>query len=698
MVRKKKSKNQQKQATGAREEGNAVTNSATKAKNEEVSEADAAGGAILTGSKRSPAAAAADIDSTNKKDEPRLTRQKRQKVQNQTKNKLATTKDNDTSMETLGDEFRELLQRDPVSDTEWRHFGRFLVASGDSITRQVAVDRIRQYLTAKAGDVGLSKLDLLQLWKGLWVPLYKVDRSVQEHIAQLMHGLAGPLEEDLMAGQIYLDMEMEEQMALEDSQLEMEDGDSDDNIQDTEEEQDTTMDEEDAGTQDDQNNKKHIRSAALVQLMVRAFFQTVVAEWDNLDESQINKFYTLIRCVLREVYWYLATRQWNIGIIKLLNDAIAEEALMKQPNGVRLHLMDIALEELAKVGQQQQQQIVEVKPITEVIFLEVMEPFFSMAAHGFGDKTVQGRAVEKVLKKFLMEHSLVSHQDDDNKSTELIILNQVHVGTVSSFIFEMASDESTPQANRKCLYDIYKTYERQRKKMGSDMELTFDAVKPGLTEPVGDGDDGEEDPGFSEEQLVEEDDDDLQKLGFVEEESDDANEEPQQSANTTTEKPSQAANKKKRKKKRKKKDKSANKEDGDEGQSQDPPASKQEDEKVSAKKRKKKSKKRGKHEEASDQAKATKMTEQEAETNNSDSGEDAGGGKKRKKMKRRVSFDQHNQARSWKASMHGLRKLDPSEAISKSPERSILLNKGAKSPVTRPGRKGRNSRKKPSYL
>ncbi|CAB9509414.1 RNA processing protein 1 homolog B [Seminavis robusta] len=695
MARKKKNKNQQKQATGAREEGNAVTKSATKAKNEEVSEADAAGGAILIGSKRSPAAAAA-----NQKDEPRLTRQKRQKVQNQTKNKLATTNKNDTSMETLGDEFRELLQRDHVSDTEWRHFGRFLVASEDSITRQMAVDRILQYLTAKAGDAGLSKLDLLQLWKGLWAPLYKVDRSVQESVAQLMHGLTGPLEEDLMAGQIYLDMEMEEQMALEDSQQEqelMEDDDSDDNIQDNEVEQDTTMEEdgETQGDNDDQNNnKKHIRSAALVQLMVRAFFQTVVSEWDNLEESQINKCYTLIRCVLREVYVYLATRQWNIGLIKLLNDAIAEEALMKRPNGVRLHLMDIALEELAKVGQQQQ---VEFKPITEVIFLEVMEPFFSMAAHGFGDKTVQARAVEKVLKKFLMEHSLVSPQGDDKKSKELIILNQVHVGTVSSFIFEMASDESTPQANRKCLYDIYKTYERQRKKMGSDMELSFDAVKPGLTEPV-DDDEGEEDSDFSEEQLVEEDDDDLQKLGFMEEESDDANEEPQQSANTTAEKPSQAANKKKRKKKRKKKDKSANKEDGDEGQSQDPAASKQEDEKVSAKKRKKKSKKRGKHEEASDQEKATKMPEQEAETNSADSGEDAGGGKKRKKMKRRVSFDQHNQARSWKASMHGLRKLDPSEAICKSPERSILLNKGAKSPVTRPGRKGRNSRKKPSYL
>ena len=46
----------------------------------------------------------------------------------------------------------------------------------------------------------------------------------------------------------------------------------------------------------------------------------------------------------------MAKRHWNLGIIRLFNDVLYEEALSQTPNGLRYHLIDICVDELAKVN------------------------------------------------------------------------------------------------------------------------------------------------------------------------------------------------------------------------------------------------------------------------------------------------------------------------------------------------------------
>ncbi|CAB9512694.1 RNA processing protein 1 homolog B [Seminavis robusta] len=817
MGRNKKNKNKQKQATvvaeAAKEDAPLDTNDANK---KGLAEADAAAGSMLvdsSSSKNSPSGTKRsleddDDDKVKQKEEVKLTRkQKRQKLNEKNKwpqqpkviNPEARAKaylrvagieavkeDHDPTEQQPEEEMIEEKMKNEDQDAEWRRFGRFLGAS-EARTRHKAVKRLSQYLRAKSGFgledasdvVGLSELDLLKLWKGLWFTLYMADKvpvqdELAKHIAKLMWCLAGPVEEDIMAGQAYLDMEMEQQMALEEAAQQQkqeeemdddEDEEDDDDEDETptihwkrnkkkksgdkEEEEDDSEDEaedddndsdamdEDNDDEEDQDHK-HIRGAPLAQLMIRTFFRTLVREWGNMDKYRVDKFYTLIRYILAEVYRYMAKRQWSLGIIKLFNDAIAEEALMQQPNGVRFHLIDIALEELTKVihrGDKKSPYL----PVTEAIFLEIMEPFFCMAAHGFGDRIVQARAVEKVLEKFLMEFSLVSPpKDDDDESTKRIILDQVHVSTVSKFIFEMASDESTPESNRKSLYDMHKTYERQRTKMGTDLQLNscFDK-EAGEEEVEEDGSDAD----YLEEQIMEEDDDDLKYLGFVKESDDDDDEDDDAQQSTKAAEKTAAGEKKKKKKKGKKK---GNDDEENQGmaKAQEPTDVKLQkrkgkkldemditqhggddaDDKKKRKKRKKDKKKADKSEELdggedvltitmSDQkaAKEALNTQEEfAEDNDNSSGQgskkknkkkskkdddsaDEGDGdtktKKKKKLKRRVSFDKHNQARSWKASMDGLRTLDPSEAASKTPEKSILLNKDKKSPINKSAKK-----------
>ena len=235
----------------------------------------------------------------------------------------------------------------------------------------------------------------------------------------------------------------------------------------------------------------------------------------------------------------MAKRHWNIGIIRLFNDVIYTEALAADTpgltNGLRYHLIDICVDELAKVNTEADLQL------TEATFLDALEPFFGVSKNA-DDKNVQKRVMDNVLLKFLNEYSVVSETaldeeaDDDDKA---LIFNQVHVGSVSDFIFQIASDPDTDERYRKSLYDMHKTYVRQVRAAGTDVDINQYPM---------DEDDNEEDDN-------EEEDDDNDTSNMNDEGKDDKD--------TMEEPPSETSSEKKKKKKKKSKKKD-NKEPVDE--------------------------------------------------------------------------------------------------------------------------------------
>jgi hypothetical protein len=177
----------------------------------------------------------------------------------------------------------------------------------------------------------------------------------------------------------------------------------------------------------------------------------------------------------------MSKRNWNVGIIQLFNDAIYKEGLSAETqgltNGLRYHLIDICVDELAKVNRNAP------LPLTEATFLDCLEPFFGLAKMA-EDKNVQQRVMQNVLLKFLNEYSFVSaaaaaalmedrDSDGDHAENEKasLIFNQVHVGTVSRFIFTVASDSDTDERYRKSLYDMHKAYTRQIRLAGRDVNV-----------------------------------------------------------------------------------------------------------------------------------------------------------------------------------------------------------------------------------
>jgi len=233
----------------------------------------------------------------------------------------------------------------------------------------------------------------------------------------------------------------------------------------------------------------------LVSLYISTFLHTVRREWGNVDKHRVDKFYTAVRLMIGEAYKYMAKRHWNLGIIRLFNDVLYEQALSHTPNGLRFHLIDLCIEELAKANQTAD------IPLTEATFLDCVEPYFALASKAV-DKNVQKRVMDKLLLRFLNEYSFVSdvalrEDSKEHEEEKSLVFSEVHVGTVAKFIFEVASESDTDERYRKALYEMHKTYVRQIRAAGRDVLLEdFDGAEEGddyEEEEVRDGEIGKSD-------------------------------------------------------------------------------------------------------------------------------------------------------------------------------------------------------------
>ena len=69
----------------------------------------------------------------------------------------------------------------------------------------------------------------------------------------------------------------------------------------------------------------------------------------TLDQHRVNKFYSLMRSMLRETFTILEDRAWPDELSIAMVDIIDQQVIQSRPNGPRYHLGDILLEELHKV-------------------------------------------------------------------------------------------------------------------------------------------------------------------------------------------------------------------------------------------------------------------------------------------------------------------------------------------------------------
>ena len=670
-------------------------------------------------------------------------------------------------------------------------FGR-LLGSTDQRVRHKAVAQLELYLQSRCSmennnnnkGGGLTELDLLKLWKGLWFTLYMADKvpvqdELSQKLAKLLWCVAGTEEEDEYAGRTYMEMCQEEESDDDDNDnsnnarfMEEEDGDDDDDehevvIQEVygleedvesgdgspgeedDEEDDEDDDEEEADNDNDDEEEEddeeesvleeeedwlvpHCRGAHLASLFVRTFLCTIRREWGKMDKHRVDKFYTLIRYMMEQIYAYMALRHWSIGIVRLFNDVLVQEILNTVPNGLRLHLIDVTMDELARVNQNAPM------ALTEATFLDVLEPYLGMA-QAIKDKAVHNRIMEKIFDKFLMELSVVGqhedekdNDDDDNDDNDeddnSKIMDQVHVRTVADFLFQLGSDPATRDEHRPVLYDMYKKYMKRLKIVGKDvvLDVPMDDDDDFVGEDEEDGEDEEE----NEEDGMEEEEEEEEEVVVVEEKKGRRKAKKQKLGNNAKKEETKAATPTKadetkdsvaadqtpqKQKKKRKKNKKKGKEDNKEEESVTPaPATvsdeeeedkgKEEEEDVitisvaeqkaaasAASQQNKKKKKRKKE-----------MATMQIEENNDDNNDQDKQRNKKTKTdsteegSKRVSFGKRNYSKSHKASFKALKRAQPTYPSITS-DKSILRNK-TPSPVNRTKAKRAKRKKAVDYF
>lgn len=174
------------------------------------------------------------------------------------------------------------------------------------------------------------------LAQAMWYTLYMADKvpvqdKLSQILAELMWCLAGTVEEDETAGQMYMQITEEANgngvyededgdimwtEVVDDNEDEEDDEDEENAWQDMPSDDDDEeegmevegMDESEEDEEVDEEgeriaimNESHCRGAHLVSLYVATFLRTVKREWGNVDKHRVDKFYTAVRLMIREV-------------------------------------------------------------------------------------------------------------------------------------------------------------------------------------------------------------------------------------------------------------------------------------------------------------------------------------------------------------------------------------------------------------
>uniref|UniRef100_F6R0J3 Ribosomal RNA processing 1B n=1 Tax=Xenopus tropicalis TaxID=8364 RepID=F6R0J3_XENTR len=212
-------------------------------------------------------------------------------------------------------------------------------------------------------------------------------------------------------------------------------------------------------------------------LFLRTFWQTLSREWNGIDRLRLDKFYTLMRMVLRESVELLKKAEWEESSVQEFLALLNEEVLKGATLGVQLHLIDIYLEEVAKVGAAE---------LTAEMNLKLIEPFCKIVAksknYSFLQAVTSGIfqtileqapfAIEDLMKEIdsnpegkeggsAGEESGEKSESEDKESQEQ---DNEDIGPVLQFdyqavadrLFALGSRKNLPTRNRKAAYALVK--------------------------------------------------------------------------------------------------------------------------------------------------------------------------------------------------------------------------------------------------
>ncbi|XP_076210937.1 ribosomal RNA processing protein 1 homolog B isoform X1 [Aptenodytes patagonicus] len=242
-----------------------------------------------------------------------------------------------------------------------------------------------------------------------------------------------------------------------------------------------------------------IQNTEARNLFIQTFWQTMNREWNGIDNLRLDKYYMLMRMILRQSFEVLKRNEWDESLIELFLQLLMKEVMdpdSNAPTGIKLHFIDIYLDELAKVG---------AKELTADQNLKFIDPFCKIAAKS-KDRCVlhavatgifeiivdqSPYAIEDLMKELGSNSDEEDVSEEDKQENEEVLKTKADrclsrksaqssektgdvyenaddgIGTVLQFdykavadkLFELASKKNTRSLNRKRLYKLVKKFQ-----------------------------------------------------------------------------------------------------------------------------------------------------------------------------------------------------------------------------------------------
>ncbi|MBN3295159.1 RRP1B protein, partial [Amia calva] len=241
---------------------------------------------------------------------------------------------------------------------------------------------------------------------------------------------------------------------------------------------------------------------------LETFLQTMNREWTGIDRLRLDKFYMLVRMVLRQAFEMLKRRAWEPSLVQRFTELLTAQILRSTsgcPSGIQFHVLDIYMAELATVGSQElsaEQNLTFIDPFCKMaaktkdhlllqaisgsIFNEIVDqaPFaiedlmkelnqkgndldfeevehldLSSTSKKIKGPRVNGNKNEKDYESEDEESDLEDGFEPQDDSDGIGPVLQFDYKSIANRLFELASRTNAPHLNRKRIYRLVKKFQ-----------------------------------------------------------------------------------------------------------------------------------------------------------------------------------------------------------------------------------------------
>lgn len=163
---------------------------------------------------------------------------------------------------------------------------------------------------------------------------------------------------------------------------------------------------------------------------IGAFCKTILGEWDKLDKYRVDKFYVLLRLVIRNM---LICGAWSQERLAALSATLDDGMLSRSPNGPRLHACDVLLDEIKVVAAKTPYE--RIGPLATLL-----APFLNLLRNA--DSTVFARTADRIVSNLV-------------ESSDLPLADDLRTW-LQPLLYQIAADAATCNTNRRALYAVLK--------------------------------------------------------------------------------------------------------------------------------------------------------------------------------------------------------------------------------------------------